>query len=799
MSAPRLHSLHIENFRSIAGSWEVPLDADVVLVHGTNGAGKTSLLSALELGATGNVRFLSKDAHLDQNLILNRKFPLGAVELRVEDSSGRLRRGSYEFDRKSLRGIPALDHDESLYFSERSFLAQTQLGRFIETYTASSKQADSALVRLVKSLVGLEGLDSLIEGLGPAGHVSRTRNATQGWRIAEKKLSMDSADRDALRNKAAQIQQEVTDAETQLQDLLNLRKSTDIRALAVDALRVQAPDEASSELSALESARVRLDGVVGSRMATHGNLEDDDPVADSLAAQSVSDYSAWETGAATSVLVVVNEIRQELFGLPATTVARIFESYDDVRERIVEARSQQQASENKRTERERRRTLLMDRISEVSQQLQESAERIASFKVPSDVRVMIDALTAILPIAHHDSCPVCDQPFAGGVGALSAHISAKVTNLSTAAKALFDAEGQDRELRKTLSSLESSLIEFEELESGPQMDFALQIRRLNGVEETIEFGRSLLQIVQSSQARLADVEARRATERSAVRAIENICEQLGEKAGSGSIDEQVRRLTSRIDERVHNAQFRSTRQSRIQAWAQRLIEADQRSLEVERQIHETEQRIAETGTKVKEASSRKAAANELKKNAERLRSETISRVFNETLNSLWGDLFKRFAPSEPFVPRFHKEESSSRYVDVRLETALDSGEVGGAPGEMLSFGNSNTAALSLFTALHLSVPTKVPWLIFDDPVQSMDDIHVANFAMVVRELAYSHGRQIVVAVHQRELFDYLSLELAPAMSHQSLIKIEVERSGGVSGVAWDRVVHSAEPPLQAVL
>ena len=47
---PFLKSITVTNFRSIKGSVTVPLDAPVVLIHGQNGTGKTSLLSAIELG-----------------------------------------------------------------------------------------------------------------------------------------------------------------------------------------------------------------------------------------------------------------------------------------------------------------------------------------------------------------------------------------------------------------------------------------------------------------------------------------------------------------------------------------------------------------------------------------------------------------------------------------------------------------------------------------------------------------------------------------------------------------------------
>ena len=73
------------------------------------------------------------------------------------------------------------------------------------------------------------------------------------------------------------------------------------------------------------------------------------------------------------------------------------------------------------------------------------------------------------------------------------------------------------------------------------------------------------------------------------------------------------------------------------------------------------------------------------------------------------------------------------------------------------------------------MPRKLPWLILDDPVQSMDDVHVAQFAALLRTLSKQHGRQVVVAVHDRQLFDYLRLELSPAFQGDSLLTLELTR------------------------
>jgi exonuclease SbcC len=95
---------------------------------------------------------------------------------------------------------------------------------------------------------------------------------------------------------------------------------------------------------------------------------------------------------------------------------------------------------------------------------------------------------------------------------------------------------------------------------------------------------------------------------------------------------------------------------------------------------------------------------------------------------------------------------------------------------MLTAGNLNTAALTLFTALHLSVPAQLPWLILDDPLQSMDDVHIANFAALLRTLSKEYGRQVMIAVQDRQLFEYLRLELSPAYPDDNVLTLELTRS-----------------------
>jgi exonuclease SbcC len=170
-------------------------------------------------------------------------------------------------------------------------------------------------------------------------------------------------------------------------------------------------------------------------------------------------------------------------------------------------------------------------------------------------------------------------------------------------------------------------------------------------------------------------------------------------------------------------------------------------------------------------------ARNLVKAATNAKKKIIDKVFNENLNSLWADLFNRLVKNdEKFKPRVGELISERNKIRVPIQAIAE----GTLPFEhiasILSAGNLNTAALSLFLSLHLIVEPKHRLLVLDDPVQSMDDIHVVNLASLLRAIAYQEKRQIVVAVHERALFDYLCLELGPTRNGDSLIAIELVRN-----------------------
>lgn len=218
-------------------------------------------------------------------------------------------------------------------------------------------------------------------------------------------------------------------------------------------------------------------------------------------------------------------------------------------------------------------------------------------------------------------------------------------------------------------------------------------------------------------------------------------------------------------------------------------EAERASLH-ERRTHLEDQKVVADKTIDK--------GRDLANRARSARTALVSKVFNNELNAIWRDLFIRLAPDEPFVPAFALPQDDAGAVEAVLETHYRQGGIGGNPRTMLSAGNLNTAALTLFMALHLSVKPALPWLIIDDPVQSMDEVHIAQFAALLRTLSKQHGRQVIIAVHERSLFEYLSLELSPAFLDDRLITVELGRSpDGASTAIWAPHIFAPDRAIAA--
>ena len=186
MSEVPLQTLSMSDFRRLEGHRTLPLDAPIVLVHGPNGTGKTSVLSALELALTGDIRSMSRQderytAHIPFH---GHDFATLRAEVAGELSSRRDPRPmTVGGDR--IEGLPALDRDAARFYTERCYLDQASLGRLLELYQSHERNQESALVRFVNELLGLEQLDALGSGLSDTADVRRLRNLSPAFAHAE--------------------------------------------------------------------------------------------------------------------------------------------------------------------------------------------------------------------------------------------------------------------------------------------------------------------------------------------------------------------------------------------------------------------------------------------------------------------------------------------------------------------------------------------------------------------------------------------------------------------------------------
>ena len=401
---------------------------------------------------------------------------------------------------------------------------------------------------------------------------------------------------------------------------------------------------------------------------------------------------------------------------------------------------------------------------------------------------LAEALNGILPHVHSENCPVCSRNFSEvSERPLSEHLVSQISMLTESAGRLQALSKERVEGATALANAELSRgsVAGRLLTSEARDDLKTRVARLTEFHLALQqFESAVVEgekvITEASEAssslnalRLRDQKATTIRAAAEKFATDLSLQSIGD---SEPLIEALQRFQSFVSKTEDALTAKESARKQANASLKQLKAAEGQMQSMAKTIADNRQRLTRL-TQLKSVADRRISqAKELSRSARDQRTAIVRRVFNESLNALWRDLFVRLAPDEPFVPAFALPESDAGAVEAVLETLYRSGGKGGNPRAMLSAGNLNTAALTLFLALHLSVEPKLPWLLIDDPVQSMDEVHIAQFAALLRALSKQHGRQIVVAVHEKPLFDYLALELSPAFPNDRLITIDIGRA-----------------------
>lgn len=794
MSKLPLRGIYISDFRRLDGHRTLPLDAPVVLLHGPNGAGKTSVLSALELALTGEIRSMRRHderytAHLPTH---SHAFATVraevADELRVGEPQRNMTVGGDRID-----GQPALSADAAQFYSERCYLDQVSLGQLLELYQYREGTGESALARFVNELLRLDQLDSLRSGLADATDVRRLRKLSDGFAHAE-----ISAERASAQLRQATLDLEAARADLKRARLILLRSLTALGHAPPDA---ESPDfetaierllqgsQLSEERSAVRQLNSQLTALGGrieglTSRPSAIRLED----AKSRAAEVAVELQQWSA----KYEAPIAQWREAVAALHIDGLVDPPSALDDEVRRLDSrlARHQAVAADTYGVE---------ERIAAHEATL--GALQIEITQAEQQAGSLAAALAALREHVSDNICPVCDRDFGElALGHLSGHLDRKIAELTGLGRRLQELTQQRESIevemeadQRSLVAMRGQLLSADQLSAAVGRREAVQVlrTRLQELRPAIAEGNGLTARNRDVQNELAELQAAELEEQTVRSALDSAATVLGlpGPAPLESLSDAWRRLAAVASARASDFETHSAAVTEATESLSILRARGQRADELQAGVAEAAEEKLAWDQRVAEAKRRQGVAREVHSAANNARSTIVQQVFTESLNAVWRSVFTRLAPREPFVPIFGIPASTKTALELRLQTVHSSGETGGPPQMMLSAGNLNTAALSLFIALHLAVEPVVPCLVFDDPVQSMDEVHVAQFAGLIRVLSKNHSRQVIVAVHERELFEYLTLELSPAYEGDALITIELgdrsdDEDGGVTRLRW---------------
>ncbi|AWB86159.1 AAA family ATPase [Mycetocola zhujimingii] len=767
----KLRSLEVSNFRSIRGTVQCDLDASVILVHGANGAGKTSIMSAIELGLTGSVSMLEGFGGQFGQHLLHSGAASGAVSLSVEE--GGIKRGRIELSADARSGKALLGASHRDFLRERAYLAQSTMARLLETYEQSDRRGDSALARFVNELLGLETLDALIAGLEPSRDIRRVRKLVPEFADLEAELKF-------LAKRAKETRAEVSRVErahgvlSEQVKIAGGERLDDVPSLGPTTALLERVSILTSQFESLQGAEsVDFLNFEAQLHATNSRI---------------NGWQATSQAACQNLLKEVLKfanVQLDLSAEPGTADKSLDIAENLIADLLAGAGAQMSAERAARS----RLAVLDEQIDTAEQGVSETNAEIAAFALRSDVGALAEALSTIAAHLDDDACPVCGRDFGEmHVGSLSAHLAARISQLGTLAKRVATL-GERR--TKQQSRLDDLVREKRQILDRLQSGEALQ-----SLASTIRFGNDLLARIAGARPGAVGV-ARELAERqrlesslSASRAAADGLNRLrgelsaiGFDAGVGlrrdpglSFREQLDEILKRVEGLHRAADAQLTAFNERNNLAQALEDRAREMSDLHEVRSSIESRIVVAQAQLDAAKDRVDSAVRLSKSAVELRTRIVEQVFDSTLNGTWRDLFTRLAPEEPYIPEFVTSDGPRSGVSLRAVNKRT--KMAGPPGLVLSAGNLNTAALTLFLSLNATAKSSVELLLLDDPVQAMDDVHVAQFSALLRSFAHDLGRQVVIAVHERSLFEYLSLELAPASVGESLVTIELSRAPG---------------------
>lgn len=147
------------------------------------------------------------------------------------------------------------------------------------------------------------------------------------------------------------------------------------------------------------------------------------------------------------------------------------------------------------------------------------------------------------------------------------------------------------------------------------------------------------------------------------------------------------------------------------------------------------------------------------------------------LQPLVNEIFGRLDP-HPIFTKMRFELDVSYRAGVADPIVEDEEGTRGDPLLIFSSSQANVAALTYFLALSWTAEGHaLPFLLLDDPLQSMDDVNVLGFSDLCRHIR--RRRQLIVSTHEQRLAGLIERKLAPRGDDERGLRV-------IRFVGWDR-------------
>jgi DNA repair exonuclease SbcCD ATPase subunit len=657
----RLISLSVEAFRGFADRQTLPLDADVILLTGGNGVGKTSVVDAMTWTLIGRLPHLERvRRRRNEEVVVNRyRAGLASAVTLVIDADGR---------------------------------------RVEATRTGTSLENTLQLEAGGKRISGSRASVELAETFGAESH-EELASAVERWGVLRQ---------DELR---AVLNVHPDEVHSRLRDLLGLGELDDFDASlkAVVEKRqgalTQVADLLGGAKTRLEQARTSLAKLDLEAANTErlGHLED--ALTDVLRAnEPLIEISPRPERNARDYRSVLGTLRST------------FEAFRDHLSAlsVIETRlGQLSVPEDSTSGLEARRKQLNEERDRLASEVRAAEVRLAEVQSRADGATRLAA--AASPLLG-ERCPVCRQTIN------EAHVRGLLDRISGSAAAELSAAIEQLGQAQRAWGLQESELRLAEAE--------LRERRVNETE--------IARLVTERNSIIESIRSFATTEKR-VRVVPGTIDPEGLRAtvdALSAVAQAVRALLTTLEE---------------------LPRGDRSRLEAE-QI-EAEDKIEAMSPEVERLRMNHRRLDELYR-AMQEEAVEVTGAELEALNPLFSEVYRRLAPHPTFTDLELEHDlyrRRGRTMPVLSDPLL---EVEANPQVICSVGQLNVVALSYFLALTLMARERsLPFMIMDDPLQSLDDVNVLGFADFCRRLRTTH--QLMITTHDRRFGELLARKLTP--------------------------------------